>query len=393
MIGLGYQVIFSAPKFYARLAQAYLLGALPVGLVFYGLEGVAPTKRVKNGLNSMKAVGTFFGNIQSKVYLCVRKTNHMSKIGIDIEKAKQILQNGGLVAIPTETVYGLAASALNKDAVLKIFEAKNRPRFDPLIIHTDTVEKVKNWIREFPDWARELADAFWPGPLTLLLPKKNIPDIVTSGLERVAVRIPKHSLTLDLLAALDFPLAAPSANPFGYVSPTKPQHVAAQLKDKVDYILDGGDCEVGIESTIIGFEDGKLCVFRLGGLALEDIEEVVGKVEQRLIQSSDPKAPGMLKNHYAPKKPLYIGDIDDLLKKHAGRKIGVISFKTDYRVTHQQILSAKGNLEEAAHNLFNAIRLLDESEAEMIVAEKFPDSFLGRAINDRLQRASRPVTL
>jgi len=312
----------------------------------------------------------------------------MSKIGIDIEKAKQILQNGGLVAIPTETVYGLAANALDKEAVLKIFEAKNRPHFDPLIIHTDNIEKVKQWVAEFPDWALKLAHAFWPGPLTLLLPKKNIPDIVSSGLERVAVRIPKHSLTLDLLAALDFPLAAPSANPFGYVSPTKPQHVAAQLKDKVDYILDGGDCEVGIESTIIGFEEGKLCVFRLGGLALEDIEEIVGKVEPRLIQSSDPQAPGMLKNHYAPKKPLYIGDIDELLKQNAGKKIGIISFKTDRQIPLQQVLSAKGSLQEAAHNLFNAIRLLDESNAEVILAEKFPDNFLGRAINDRLHRAA-----
>ncbi len=312
----------------------------------------------------------------------------MSKIGIDIEKAKQILQNGGLVAIPTETVYGLAANALDKDAVLKIFEAKNRPHFDPLIIHTNSIEKVKMWVSDLPDWAQKLAKAFWPGPLTLLLPKKNIPDIVTSGLELVAVRIPHHSLTLDMLAALDFPLAAPSANPFGYVSPTRPVHVAAQLKDKVEYILDGGDCEVGIESTIVGMEDGKLCVFRLGGLPVEDIEGVVGKVEIRLNRSSNPKAPGMLKNHYAPKKPLIIGDIASLLKEHSEKKVGVISFKSDFSQKHQQILSSKGDLGEAAHNLFSAIRTLDDSEVELIVAERFPEDLLGRAINDRLQRAA-----
>ncbi|HXB41252.1 MAG TPA: L-threonylcarbamoyladenylate synthase [Bacteroidia bacterium] len=312
----------------------------------------------------------------------------MSKIGIDIEKAKQILQNGGLVAIPTETVYGLAANALDKNAVLKIFEAKNRPYFDPLIIHTDTIDKGKQYIAEFPQWAQQLADAFWPGPLTLLLPKKNIPDIVTSGLEQVAVRIPNHKLTLQLLSKLDFPLAGPSANPFGYVSPTSPQHVAVQLEDKVDYILDGGICDVGIESTIAGFEDGKLCVFRLGGLAVEEIEKVAGKVEIRLNQSSNPKAPGMLKNHYAPKKPLYIGDVNELMKQYNGKKIAVISFKTDYKINHQQILSRKSDLSEAAHNLFGAIRLLDESDADLIIAEKFPDNFLGRAINDRLQRAA-----
>jgi L-threonylcarbamoyladenylate synthase len=311
----------------------------------------------------------------------------MSKIGIDIENAKQILQNGGLVAIPTETVYGLAANALNEDAVLKIFKAKNRPHFDPLIIHTNSIEKAKKWVIEFPEWAEKLAGAFWPGPLTLLLPKQNIPDLVSSGLEQVAVRVPDHPLTLELLASIDFPLAAPSANPFGYVSPTTPQHVADQLAEKVDYILDGGVCKVGIESTIIGMEEGKLCVFRLGGLALEQIEKIVGPVQQKLNQSSDPKAPGMLKNHYAPTKPLIVGDVPKLLKMHRGQKIGVISLDTDYEGVLTRMLSLKGDLDEAAHNLFAAIRGLDH-EVDVILAERFPDSFLGRAINDRLRRAA-----
>ena len=304
----------------------------------------------------------------------------MSKIGIDIEKAKQILQEGGLVAIPTETVYGLAANALNKEAVLKIFEAKNRPHFDPLIVHTDSIEKVKSYVSEFPEWAQQLATAFWPGPLTLLLPKKNsIADIVTSGLPQVAVRIPNHPLTLQLLKSLDFPLAAPSANPFGYVSPTTAKHVETQLGGQIDYILDGGVCEVGIESTIVGFEDGKITVYRLGGLALEDIEKVVGKVDVKLNQSSDPKAPGMLKNHYAPKKTLIIGDVAVYRKEHPSKKIGVISLEK---------LSPSENLKEAAHNLFSALRDLDESDVDVIIAEKFPDTFLGRAINDRLERAA-----
>jgi L-threonylcarbamoyladenylate synthase len=333
----------------------------------------------------------------------------MSKIGIDIEKAKQILQTDGLVAIPTETVYGLAANALNKNAALKIFEAKNRPHFDPLIIHTNSIEKIKLWVDDFPEWAQQLANVFWPGPLTLLLPKKNnIPDLVTSGLPQVAVRIPNHKLTLQLLASLDFPLAAPSANPFGYVSPTTAAHVAAQLQNNVDYILDGGICDVGIESTIVGFENSCITVYRLGGLAIEDIEKVVGKVNVQLNQSSNPTAPGMLKSHYAPKKPLFIGDVDDFIKTNLSKKIGVISFCKNYNQCHaelvsasdnrfrnelgmtimQKILSPTGNLKEAAHNLFAAIRELDASDVEIIIAEKFPDNFLGRAINDRLQRAS-----
>jgi L-threonylcarbamoyladenylate synthase len=306
----------------------------------------------------------------------------MSKIGIDIEKAKQILQQSGLVAIPTETVYGLAANALDKDAVLKIFEAKNRPHFDPLIIHTDSLEKVKQFVSGFPEWAEQLAKAFWPGPLTLLLPKnKLIPDLVTSGLPQVAIRMPNHSLTLKLLKSLDFPLAAPSANPFGYISPTKAEHVAAQLEGNVGYILDGGSCEVGLESTIVGFEDGKITVYRLGGLPLEDIEKIAGMVEVRINQSSNPKAPGMLKSHYAPKKPLFIGDVETFLKENTGKKVGIISLEK---------LSPSKNLKEAAHNLFSALRDLDRSDVDVIIAEKFSDDFLGRAINDRLQRAATP---
>ena len=333
----------------------------------------------------------------------------MSKIGIDIEKAKQILQTDGLVAIPTETVYGLAANALHKDAVLKIFEAKDRPHFDPLIIHTNSIEKIKLWVDDFPAWAQQLATAFWPGPLTLLLPKKNIiPDLVTSGLPHVAVRIPNHKLTLQLLESLNFPLAAPSANPFGYVSPTTATHVATQLQNKVDYILDGGICDVGIESTIVGFENNCITIYRLGGLAIEDIEQVIGKINVQINHSSNPIAPGMLKSHYAPKKPLFIGNIPDFIKNNAAKKIGIISFFKNYNERHAELISASdntfgmtsgkfitqktlsptSNLKEAAHNLFAAIRELDASDVEVIIAEKFPDNFLGKAINDRLQRAS-----
>lgn len=308
--------------------------------------------------------------------------------GTGINKAKSILERGGLVAIPTETVYGLAANGFNEKAVIRIFEAKNRPFFDPLILHTDSVEKARSFVKEIPAAALKLAEKFWPGPLTLLLPKKEIvPDLVTSGLPDVAVRIPDHPLTLQLLSQLDFPLAAPSANPFGYVSPTTAEHVEKQLGDKVDYILDGGTCSVGIESTIVGFENGETVIFRLGGLAVEEIEQSIGKVTLRVNKSGDPKAPGQLKSHYSPLKPLYVGDVNELKRQHEGKKSGVISFYKMYE-GNNIVLSEKKDLYEAAHNLFSALRKMDESEAEVIFAEKFPDEFLGRAINDRLERAA-----
>jgi L-threonylcarbamoyladenylate synthase len=309
--------------------------------------------------------------------------------GTDINIAKALLEKGELVAIPTETVYGLAANGFSETAIIKIFEAKNRPFFDPLILHSNSIEKIKKFVKEIPEPAMRLAKKFWPGPLTLILPKtEQVPDLVTSGLPDVAVRIPNHPLTLELLSQLDFPLAAPSANPFGYVSPTSAAHVKKQLGNKVQYILDGGECSVGIESTIVGFENGRTIVYRLGGLSLEEIETVTGKVDVRINQSSNPKAPGQLKSHYAPRKPLYIGEPVQLLKKFNGKKTGVISFYKKYPGAQSITLSEKKDLHEAAHNLFSAIRKLDESDVDVIVAEIFPDEFLGRAINDRLKRAA-----
>jgi L-threonylcarbamoyladenylate synthase len=312
------------------------------------------------------------------------------KIGNDIALAAQLLRQGNLVAIPTETVYGLAANGLNPDAVVKIFEAKNRPFFDPLILHTDSLEKIRQWVKEVPEQALLLAEKFWPGPLTLLLPKKEIiPDIVTSGLTYVAVRIPNHPLTLRLLQQLDFPLAAPSANPFGYVSPTTADHVFRQLGHRVDYILDGGACSVGIESTIIGWENEEVVVYRYGGLPLEVIQSIHKNVRTAVSNSSNPRAPGQLKSHYAPLKPLYVGNLEKLLAEHGDKKLGIISFYKNVDGVKTIPLSLAMDLKEAAFQLFAAIRKLDEDEdVEIILAEIFPDEFFGRAINDRLQRAS-----
>jgi L-threonylcarbamoyladenylate synthase len=313
----------------------------------------------------------------------------MAAIGKNTSLASELLMQGKLVAIPTETVYGLAANALDTNAVAGIFEAKNRPQFDPLILHTYSVQKAMEYVHDFPETLRQLAQAFWPGPLTLLLEKKaTVPDLVTSGLSRVAVRIPNHPLTLELLKVIPFPLAAPSANPFGYVSPTSPDHVNKQLGDKVSYILDGGNCEVGIESTIVGMEDGKVCVYRLGGLVIEELEKVCGKVELKINSSNNPAAPGQLKSHYAPMKQLIIGNINENLMKY--KNAAVISFgNTNYKSAVAEFnLSPSKNLKEAAANLFSALRQMDESKTDVILVEVLPETGLGRAINDRLKRAA-----
>jgi L-threonylcarbamoyladenylate synthase len=313
-----------------------------------------------------------------------------TQTGIDIEFAATFLKKGETVAIPTETVYGLAANGLNPDAVLKIFSVKNRPHFDPLILHIPQVEALQHYVSEIPPLALALANKFWPGPLTLLLPKKTIvPDLVTSGLDTVAVRVPNHPLTLQLLQKLDFPLAAPSANPFGYISPTTAQHVYNQLQGKIPYILDGGACNVGVESTIIGFENNTPVIYRLGGLAVEEIEAITGPVKVMLNTGSNPKTPGMLKSHYAPRKKLVFGRIEDLISEYAVQNPAVISLDKSFTgVSHQIQLSPLGDLHEAAKNLFAAMRQLDESEAGIILADVFPDTSLGKAINDRLQRAA-----
>ena len=316
----------------------------------------------------------------------------MAIIGTDLGKARNILNNEELVAIPTETVYGLAGKAFSEKAVLNIFRTKNRPSFDPLIAHTDSVEKVAGFVRSIPDRAIDLANAFWPGPLTLLLERSEaIPDVMTSGLPRVAVRIPSHPLTLSLLQSLDYPLAAPSANPFGYVSPTSAQHVNNNLGEKIAYILDGGECQIGVESTIVGFENDELVVYRLGGLTLERLENVAGPVSVRNNQSSNPSAPGMIKSHYAPSKPISLLTTDEMavkIRTHGG-STGFITF-SDYAkdVPFRYSLTNDGDLDEAASRLFAALRYFENLPVTNICAEIVPDQGLGRAINDRLQRAA-----
>lgn len=317
----------------------------------------------------------------------------MSIISKDIQKAVTLLTDDKLVAIPTETVYGLAGNIFSETAIKSIFETKKRPFFNPLIVHIHSAEILETIVSYVPEKAKILANAFWPGSMTLVLKKQpTIPDLITAGKNTVAVRVPNHPLTLELLKQLPFPLAAPSANPFGSISPTKPEHVARYFKNSIEQVLDGGACKNGIESTIIGFENDEPIIYRLGALAIEDIEAVVGKVVIKNKKEENPDAPGMLDRHYAPStKTILTDSISEEIKKHIGKRIGILVFKPhskDDTIVRQIILSEKGNMQEAASKLYDAMHELDHQNLDVIIAEKFPDFGLGKSINDRLQRAT-----
>lgn len=316
-------------------------------------------------------------------------------IGNDISAASHFLKAGKLVAIPTETVYGLAANALNEEAVLNIFKAKKRPDFDPLIVHAVDMESAFGWASEIPSKAKLLADAFWPGPLTLVLPKKpEIPYVVTSGLETVGLRVPNHPVTRELLQSLPFPLAAPSANPFGYISPTTAQHVFENLQNEIDYVLDGGACEHGLESTIIGFENGQPIIYRRGSLSKSILEKVVGPICEKINSSSNPKAPGQLAVHYAPRKKLILVDAHHVNEIH--QPFTLINFGNllDSAIPKAQdvlSLSSEGNITEAARKLYGILREADALENPTIISCSLPGGDMAEAINDRLKRAASPV--
>jgi L-threonylcarbamoyladenylate synthase len=312
----------------------------------------------------------------------------------DITKATKVLISNSIISIPTETVYGLAGNAYNVESIEKIFNLKNRPLYNPLIVHIKSLDFLDNICCEIPKIAKELAAEFWPGPLTLVLKKKSIiPDIVTSGKDTVAVRVPNHPLTLQLLELLEFPLAAPSANPFGSISPTSPEHVYSYFGENLDVILDGGNCVRGIESTIIGFENDKPIVYRLGSLSIDEIESRVGPILTDNLNDTAPKAPGMLSRHYAPRTEIFItDDVEKLVQIYPNKKIGLLLFQSKLEhiiVEHQEILSVSGSLEEAAKNLYASMHRLDNLDLDVILAEKLPDRGLGKTLNDKLQRASK----
>lgn len=319
---------------------------------------------------------------------------NMIKISTDIFEAKKILEKEDLVVIPTETVYGLAGNIYSIKAIDSIFKTKNRPANNPLIVHIDSYEKLADLVEEIPEKAKKLAEVFWPGSLTLVLKKKkSVPYTITAGKETVAVRIPNHQLTLELLKQLDFPLAAPSANPFGSISPTTAQHVFDYFKDTLEMVLDGGNCINGIESTIIGFENENPILYRLGSLSVEEIESIIGPIKIMNENNSSPLAPGMLSRHYAPKtKTIVSENINEELKKHKNLKIGLLLFNDDIDSCEnivREILTDKKDLKEAAANLYAAMHRLDRKKLDLIIAEKFPNNSLGKSINDRLNRATK----
>ncbi|NDC41990.1 MAG: threonylcarbamoyl-AMP synthase, partial [Chitinophagia bacterium] len=279
-------------------------------------------------------------------------------IGNDIKYAAELLLAGEVVAIPTETVYGLAADACNTTAVAQIFAIKNRPAYNPLIVHVPSVHEIMPLVQNLPEAAALLLERFSPGPLTVLLPRNSkIPDIVTAGLPNVAVRIPNHPVALSLLRTAGIPLAAPSANPFGYISPTAAHHVEHMLGDKIKYILDGGRCAAGIESTIIGFPDGVPTMYREGALARSAIEQVIGPVVAH--NAARPQAPGMLARHYQPHTPVWLtARPSEVIASLTGKSVGLItynSYSTLLEKTRQILLCTESNFSEAAHNLYAAM--------------------------------------
>jgi len=317
-----------------------------------------------------------------------------SIVSSDIKKAVSILNSDDVVAIPTETVYGLAGNIFSETAIKKIYAVKQRPSFNPLIVHIHSFEQVVELTTEFPKKAKQLAKAFWPGSLTLVLPKSDtIPNWITAGKDTVGLRIPNHPVTLELLRSLDFPLAAPSANPSNRISPTKSSHVDEYFKDKIQMVLDGGECKNGIESTIIGFENNEPILYRLGSISIEDIEAIIGKIKIKNKEENKPDAPGMLSKHYSPiTNTFLVDDINSFIETIENKKIGVLKFNSSplkTKVTHIEILSTTGSLAEATANLYSALHKLDDLELDIIVAERLPETGLGKSINDRLQRASK----
>jgi L-threonylcarbamoyladenylate synthase len=296
------------------------------------------------------------------------------------------------VAFPTETVYGLGADALNASAVVRVFEAKARPSFDPLIVHLSAAEEVDTISPTRDERVTRLAARFWPGPLTLVLSKRpSVPDLVTAGLDTVGVRVPDHEAARALVREAATPVAAPSANPFGYVSPTCAEHVQAQLGDAVDLILDGGPCRVGLESTILSLVTEPPLILRPGGVAREDLEQALGRPLELAGPAARPLAPGQLSRHYATRTPLrLLARAGEPAPAGAGR-VGLLALSRapesgGYAAV--EVLAPDGRLATAAARLFAALRRLDGSGLDLLLAEPCPETGIGRAIMDRLRRCA-----
>jgi len=315
-------------------------------------------------------------------------------IGNSVDTAAAWLNKGEVVAIPTETVYGLAANIFSEKAVKKIFKIKNRPLSNPLIVHVANIKRARSLVTEFPTVAEKLATAFWPGPLTMILPKQEmVSGLITAEQDTVAIRIPDHPVALALLKRLDFPLAAPSANKFSYISPVTAEAVEEMLGDQLEYILDGGPCSKGIESTIVAFEGDSIRILRPGAITEEQLTSVIHQPLNRE-KNNDIAHPGQCKKHYSPRTPLILTDnIAVTFQQVPPLKIALISFNDPYvavRADKKIMLSASSCLEEAARHLYKTLYELDKEGYDLIIAEKLPDRGVGRAVNDRLMKAAEP---
>ncbi|MFW6374645.1 MAG: L-threonylcarbamoyladenylate synthase [Thermodesulfobacteriota bacterium] len=309
-----------------------------------------------------------------------------------ILSAARILRQGGIVAFPTETVYGLGAGIHKPEAAARVFEVKERPRFDPLIVHISRASDLHGVARS-NDLAKRLGDVFWPGPLTLVLPKKEaVPDIVTAGLATVAVRVPDNDVALRLIDLTGHPVAAPSANRFGCISPTTAAHVAEKMGGAVDMILDGGPCRIGLESTILAIDqENHPILLRPGGIPVQEIEKIIGPVALRKHTDTVIRAPGMLPRHYAPRTPVHLLNDTRLRPIETDRRIGLLTLdrpeeNLGYRTV--EVLSRTGDLREASANLFAAMHRLDAAGLDLIHCRPVPETGLGAAIMDRLRRAA-----
>lgn len=321
-------------------------------------------------------------------------------IDTDLDRAAAILQQGGVVAIPTETVYGLAADALNPEAVRRVFAIKGRPADHPVIVHIAGADQLERWAREVPEAARILARRFWPGPLTLILPRRpEVPDTVTGGQDSVGLRVPAHPLALELLRRGGFGLAAPSANKFGRVSPTTPAHVAEELDGEVDMILDGGPCPVGVESTIVSLLAPEPVLLRPGGVSLAALEAALGRPVRIAHKAAEPsaagvRAPGTLAAHYAPRTPLCLLDPAHLWTQaerlaRSGLRVAVLALAPE-RESHGDLVLSPMPTEAAAYArlLYARLRELDGLGVDVILVERVPDTAEWLAVTDRLHRAA-----
>lgn len=310
-----------------------------------------------------------------------------------ILKAVELLEAGDVVAFPTETVYGLGAVAFYPYAVAKIFEVKKRPHFDPLIVHLDGPDRLPEYVSDIPEDARRLMKVFWPGPLTMIFRKKaSIPDIVTAGLPTVGIRVPSHPVALSLIRALQKPIAAPSANTFGYMSPTRVRHVAKSFADRVPLVLDGGDSAYGIESTIVSFRQQGVFIHRHGAISIEELSEHVRIVDDERAPGTC-ETPGELPFHYAPMKPLRLVNGPADVRQQASSYLAFRDPPGPVKAKYVRVLSPSGDLREAASNFFSFLIELDRDDVDIIYAEKLPETGIGRAVMERLKKASRRHSL